>query len=400
MENGLTVLYAHVPGSDTVTTSIVYKVGSRHEETGDTGLAHMLEHMLFKPTSGKGTKWKDLENKGAHMNATTWLDRTLYYFNLPKEYLGEMLEVEADRMRNTLLTDKEFLPERANVLSEYEIQNSTPGEVLNWNIIATAFQNHGYHHDTIGWRGDIENYTTAQLKRFYDRYYWPNNATLIIAGDIEEPTLVREVVKHFGHLSPGTVYTTPPRVEAPQQGERRTVLRRDTPLRMVNMAFKAPAFTHPDWLPLSIALIYLADEETSPLYKALVETQLATDIGHGMYPTHDPFVAFLTVNGRDGVSYSEIEKAVTTTLRKEQKKKLGNKAIALIKEWLLADEAQSRDGSRNIALTLSEYVATGDWRLYPDTMRAIERVTTDDVMRAMRTYLTFKQVTIGTLEKP
>jgi len=394
------VLYAEVKGSDTVTTSIVYNVGSRHEETGDTGLAHMLEHMLFKHTTGKGVKWKDLENKGAHLNATTWLDRTLYYFNLPKEYLGEMLEVEADRMRNTLLTDDEFIPERANVLSEYEIQNSTPSEVLAWNMVATAFQNHGYHHDTIGWRGDIENYTTAQLKRFYDRYYWPNNATLIIAGDIDEKTLSHEVMTHFGHLPKGEVYTTTPRVEAPQQGLRRTELRRDTPIRIFNIAFRGPAFTHPDWLPLLVGLNHLMDGETSPLYKALIDTHLGTDVSFGLYPTHDPFLAFVTVNAAEKVSYDEIEKVIKKTIESEKKKKLSPQKLALIKESLLADEAQSRDGSRHVALTLSEYVATGDWKQYPNTFRDIERITPEDVLRVLQTYLTFEQATIGTLLRP
>ncbi len=398
--NGLTVLYAHVKGSITVTTSIVYNVGSRHEETGDTGLAHMLEHMLFKPTTGKGVKWKDLENRGAHLNATTWLDRTLYYFTLPKAYLGDMFAVEADRMRNTLLTDKEFEPERANVLSEYEIQNSTPGEVLAWNIIATAYQNHGYHHDTIGWRGDIENYTTAKLKRFYDRFYWPNNATLIVAGDIDEATLTKEVEKHFSHIDPGEVYSLPVRLEGNQEGMRRVTLRRATPLRIVTLAYKAPSFRSKDWLPLMIALNYLSLGETSALYEALVDTHLGTDISASLYPTHDPFLTFLTVHGTNKVSYEKIESALLKAIETAKKKPISEKKLMLLKESLLAEEAASRDGSRNIALTLSEYVATGDWKQYSNTFKDIESITKEDVMRVMNMYLTQDKATIGTLEKP
>jgi zinc protease len=398
--NGLTVLYAHVKGSITVTTSIVYNVGSRHEETGDTGLAHMLEHMLFKPTTGKGVKWKDLENKGAHLNATTWLDRTLYYFTLPKAYLGDMCAVEADRMRNTLLTEKEFEPERANVLSEYEIQNSAPGEVLVWNVVATAYQNHGYHHDTIGWRGDIENYTTTKLKRFYDRFYWPNNATLIVAGDIDETTLTREVVKHFGHMKSGEVYRLPERREGTQEGMRRVTLRRATPLRVLTLAYKAPAFTHKDWLPLMVALNHLTGGETSPLYKALVDTHRATDVTAALYPTHDAFLAFFTVNGSENVAYENIESTLLKAIEKAKKKPLTEKKLMLLKESLLAEEATSRDGSRNVALALSEYVATGDWKQYPNTFRDIEHITVDDVVRVMHTYLNVDTATIGTLLTP
>ena len=398
--NGLRVLYARVPKSETITTSIVYNVGSRHEETGDTGLAHMLEHMLFKPTTGTGTKWKDLENKGAHLNATTWLDRTLYYFTLPKEYLGGMLEVEADRMRNTLLTDAEFLPERANVLSEYEIQNSTPSEVLAWNVIATAFQNHGYHHDTIGWRGDIERYTTTQLKRFYDRYYWPNNATLIVAGDVDEKTLMKEVSAKFGHITRGQVYTLPVRVEAEQTGVRRASLVRETPLRVMYIAFKAPAFTHPDWLPLSLALSHLTVGETSPFHKALVDSGLLSDISASMYPTHDPYLGFFTMHASENATYETIEDTFFQSLEREKKKGVSTRKLALLKESLLSEEAKSRDGSRNIALTLSEYVASGDWKRFTNSERDIEKIKVADIHRVMRTYLTKDRATIGNLKRP
>lgn len=398
--NGLRVLYAHIPGSETVTTSIVYLVGSRHEETGDTGLAHMLEHMLFKPTRGKGVKWKDLENRGAHLNATTWLDRTLYYFTLPKEHLGDMLQVEADRMRNTLLTDAEFIPERANVLSEYEIQNSNPGEVLSWNVIATAFQNHGYHHDTIGWRSDIEGYTTLKLKRFYDRYYWPNNATLIVAGDIDESFLNASVTHAFGHLKKGETYVGPHRIDMAQQGQRRTTLVRETPLRIMYVGYKAPAFTHPDWWPLMLGMEYLTRGETSPLYKALVDTHRATDVDGTLYPTHDPYLAYFTIHGREHVSYDDIESVFMKCIHTVTHAPLTAKALLPYKEMLLAEEAKSRDGSRHIALTLSEYVASGDWRNYPRTFDAILRVTPRDVLRALKTYLVPHRSTIGTLHTP
>lgn len=396
--NGLTVLYAQVPGSITVTTTIVYNVGSCHEATNETGLAHMLEHMLFKPTSGKGVKWKDLENKGAHLNATTWLDRTLYYFTLPKQYLGDMLEVEADRMVNTLLTDAEFLPERANVLSEYEMYNSRPEMVLEWRMVAAAFENHGYHHDTIGFRGDIEAYTTEALTSFYRRHYCPNNATLIVAGDYALTELNDLVVKKFAHIKPGNIHALRPRIEAPQEGTRRVVLTRETPLRVLNLAWKAPAFTHPDWTPLMVALNYLTDGETSPLYKALVDTHLANDVTASLYPTHDPYLAFLTVRAANGVAYTDIETAIMKIIAKVQKQGVSEKALAPLREALLADEAQSRDGTRAVALNLAEYVATGDWKRYAHALSHIESVTSEDVLRVLRTYLVSERLTIGTLD--
>lgn len=398
-KNGLTVLSVYVPKSPTVTTTIVYNVGSRHERTGETGLAHMLEHMLFKPTTGKGVKWKDLENKGAYLNATTWLDRTLYYFNLPKECLGDMLAVEADRMRNTLLTDDEFMPERANVLSEYEMYNSRPEMALDWHMVATAFQTHTYHHDTIGFRTDIERYTTDTLKSFYNRYYWPSNATLIIAGDIDEAELKRLVIKHFAPLKAGVVEPHIPNTEPKQEGMRRVVLERPTPLRLINMAFKAPAFLSPDWTALMLGLSYLTSGETSPLYTTLVTKGLATSVEAHLYPTRDPFLAFLQVYTADTTQYEIVESIIWKEIAKAAKKPIKAETLALLKEELYTNELFSRDGSMHIALQLAEYVAAGDWTKYNNSLDVIMKTTASDVARVLQTYLTKTTATIGTLEK-
>jgi zinc protease len=396
--NGLTVLYARVKGSPTVTTVVVYKVGSRHEYTGETGLAHMLEHMLFKPTTGTGLKWKDLENKGADLNATTWLDRTLYYFNLPKAYFGDMLEVEADRMRNTLLTDEEFLPERSNVLSEYEMYNSRPEMALDWHMVRTAFQSHGYHHDTIGFRSDIEGYTTEKLKAYYDKHYWPENATLIVTGDIPEKELETQVVRHFGKIGKGTFTPSKERVEEEQEGTRRVALVRETPLRLMSVAFKAPAFSSPDWVPLMLGLNYLTLGETSPLYSALVDKGLATQVEAHMYPTHDPFLATFSLFATQKASYGAIETTLLKQIEKAMEKPISAKTLEVLKETLYAEELFSRDGSLAIGLSLAEYVATGDWRRYPKSLEAIEKTTGEDIMRVMKTYLTMQKATVGTLE--
>ncbi len=399
-KNGLTVLSVRIPKSETVTTSIVYLVGSRHEKTGETGLAHMLEHMLFKPTTGKGVKWKDLENKGAHLNATTWLDRTLYYFTLPKAYFSDMLAVEADRMRNTLLTDKEFLPERTNVLSEYQIHNSHADSVLEWRMGAAAFETHGYHHDTIGFKSDIEAYTTKKLKSFYDRYYRPHNATLIVVGDISEDDLMKHVEKYFSPLERYEAIPDEARVEEEQEGVRRVTLSRPTPLRVINFAWKAPSFGHPDWLPLMLGLRYLDDGEVSPLYKALIETKLATNTSVHLFPTHDPYLAFLSIYTCEHVAYDIVEDAVVKTLKKILGKKISAKKIELLKEALIVDELAERDGTRAVALSLSEYVASGDWRKYTKQIEEIEKISVEQIEHALKTYLTLTKCTIGTLEKP
>lgn len=400
--NGLTVLCVHIVGSPTVTTNIVYRVGSQNEKTHETGLAHMLEHMLFKPTSGKGLKWKDLENKGANLNATTWLDRTLYYFNMPHEYLGDMLAVEADRMRNVLLSPKEFEPERANVLSEYEMYNSRPEMALDWHVVAAAFESHGYHHDTIGFRSDIEQYSIELLRSFYDQHYWPHHATLIVAGDFSDTQILAEVKKHFTSIKrPIKIPTTGhrQRIEAPQEGMRRVSLVRDTPIRYMTMAYKAPAFTSPDWTALQLALFYLTNGETSPLYKALVEKGYATSVESSLSPTKDPFLASFQVYATENTSYATIESAILNEISTIARYGIPKRELALQKELIYAGILLSRDGTMHIASELAEYVATGDWTRYATALTEIEAVSEDAIKRVVKEYLDPICATIGTIHK-
>lgn len=397
-QNGLRVVFVSLPGSPTVTTNIVYHVGSKDETTGETGLAHMLEHMLFKPTHTKGLAWKALEDKGASLNATTWLDRTLYYFNLPKEYVGEMLMVEADRMRNVTLTDEEFLPERANVLSEYEMNNSKPDEALMWCVEGAAFQSHGYKHDTIGFRKDIEAFTTEKLQRFYDRYYWPNNATLIVVGDIETNELLAHIHEHFAHI-PGNFVPAmrPHAVEPAQEGPRRVELVRATPMRNLILAFKAPAFASRDWTALMLALNHLTLGETSVLHKKLIDSNLATNIESHLFPTHEAFLALFTVTATEKASYEKIEAIIFAALEALHKKPLGSAELSLLKTYNHAHELMSRDGAFNIAAQLGEYVATGSWERYFDGLDELMNITAKEVQKAAQTYLTRNGTTIGTI---
>ncbi len=399
-KNGLRVLFVSLPGSPTVTTNIVYHIGSQDEAYGETGLAHMLEHMLFKPTLTKGLAWKKLEEKGAVLNATTWLDRTLYYFNLPKEYLGEMLDVEADRMRNLTITDEEFLPERANVLSEYEMYNSKPESALDWNMAGTAFQAHGYGHDTIGFRADIEAFTTAKLKAFYDRYYWPNNATLIVVGDVPVHEVLTSIHTHFAHI-PGNFDPAlrSHSIEQKQEGTRRVELARETPVRACMMAFKAPPFTSREWTALNLGLRHLTLGETSVLHRALVDTQLATSVDAHLYPTKDPYLALFEIYATEKGSYEKIEHVVLGAIDTLHKKPLSTTELTLLKTFDRAQELVSRDGTFNIAAQLGEYVATGAWERYFDGLAELKGITATEVQAAARTYLQKAHMTIGTIVK-
>ena len=190
--NDLRVLYVHRPGTGVVTSDIVYMVGSRDEARGETGIAHMLEHMLFKPTTfdierGDDSAAMRFEREtGINLNANTWKDRTSYYFSYPKEHFDRALRIEAERMRSVVLTDTEFKPEQANVLSEFDMYAGDEQFSLSVQMMASAFHSHPYGHETIGFREDIAAYTTDKLKAFYDTFYAPTNATLIIFEDVSE----------------------------------------------------------------------------------------------------------------------------------------------------------------------------------------------------------------------
>lgn len=396
--NDLKILYYKVPNSPTVTTTIVYHVGSKDEGPGVSGATHMLEHMLFKPTKTKGLLWKTLEEKGAQLNATTWHDRTLYYFTLPKNYLGDMLEVEADRMRNLDLIDKQFQPERANVLSEYEMYNSMPSDALETNVVNAAFQKHGYQHSTIGFRSDIEAFTVEKLQAFYDTYYWPNNATLIIAGDVDEQTMLQAVKKHFSGITKQSIHRQrTDEIEPKQEGKRSVILNRATPLRQLIMAYKAPAFGTKDWLALSVLLEYIGGSESSLLHEALVSSDLATSVHTALYPTKDPFLAFIDVKATTGASYQKIENSVETILKSLQTKKLSKTDLKHTITSLKAQEILSRDGTFNVSHNLAEFVSMGNWEYFHAYLIDLDTLTPADIQAVAKTYLQVDALTIGTI---
>lgn len=399
--NGLRVLYAQTKGTGTVTTNIVYLVGSRHEARGETGITHMLEHMMFKDTSENGKRdkvlaWKELENIGALMNATTSLDRTNYFFTLPTQYLKDMLAVEARRMRHITLTDAAFQPERANVMSEYEMYAGHPLATLDASVVATAYHAHTYGHDTIGHKTDIEDYTVEKLSQYHDTFYWPNNAYLIIVGDIPKDEVLKEVKTIFQNVpaSPQPIPRTEVR-EPEQLGERRTTVKRQSPIQILSVHYKNVSASHPDWVPLYLLLAYLADGKLSVLHKALVDTHKASSVCPYQFPTYDAFLCGIYVYVSQNTSLGEVEEEVLAAIEMCKKKKLIKKELLMLKNKVRASELYERDGGNAIAGSLTEYVGTGDWTNYFTLLEQIDTVTPDDLQRVARTYLTETRRTIG-----
>lgn len=402
--NGLRVLFCRVPHSDTVITNIVYLVGSRHEGPGKTGVAHMLEHMLFKDTRDKnGVRAKmprhiPLQNKGALLNASTWTDRTNYYFVLPPEYLGDMLEAEAERMRGLIISPKEFKPEQQNVLSEYEMYAGRPEFILDSAINAHAFISHGYGHDTIGYKSDIESLTCDDLRTFYDTYYWPNNAYVVVAGDVMRDDVLRLIHTHFGHIgrSPRP-FPTQSVVEPPRIGRHNFTIRKETPLILTTVSCSAPSATDPDWVVLEVALSYLASGKLSPLYKALVESHKASGVHAALVPSHDPGALALEITATKGTDIKVIHAIVFTELEKLRSIPIRAQDLVRVKNKLTADILYGRDGVQTIVRELTEYIAAGMWEKYASILDEIRAVTPQDVMRCAQKYLREDTSITGTL---
>jgi zinc protease len=421
LTNGMKVLLVENRVAPVATVMVLYKVGSRNEAVGYTGSTHLLEHMMFKgtPTFNKERNTQiaaTLQKIGAAFNATTWYDRTNYFETVPSDQLELTIKLEADRMRNSLIADADRQSEMTVVRNELERGQNEPSEVLDEAVYAAAFREHPYHHPTIGWRADVEGVPTSRLKEFYDTFYHPNNAALILVGDFERGAALELIQEHFG------VYSVPehpiPEVyteEPPQQGERRLVIRRAGELALVQMAFHTPgvlgqtnvlsndelaerAANPPadnDIYPLVVLSVALSHGITSRLYQALVETELAVDAHSNTDQHRDPGLFNLYATVSPGVEPQKVEETMLEELRKVSEEGLTEAEVEKAKQQIIAQVAYSRDGTFNIAMQMSEAEAVADWRFYKDYEANISKVTPADTKRVAQIYFTEDNRTVG-----
>lgn len=421
LANHLKVLLVENRVAPVVTVLVLYKVGSRNEAVGHTGSTHLLEHMMFKgtPTFNKDRNTQiaaTLQKIGADFNATTWYDRTNYFETVPSDQLELAIQLEADRMRNSLIADADRQSEMTVVRNELERGQNEPALVLDEAVYATAFREHPYHHPTIGWRADVENVPTARLKTFYDTFYHPNNATVIIVGDFDEAQTLSLIEKHFGAY-PATdapipeVYTDEPA----QEGERRLTIRRAGELALVQIAFHTPAVlgqmkvlsskelaeraaappAENDIYPLIILSAALSNGVSSRLYQSLVEKELAVSVQTNCDQFRDPGLFNIYATVKPGVEPREVEEVILKELRLVADEGLAAAEVEKAKQQILAVVAYHRDGTFNIAVQMSEAEAVADWRFYKDYGANIARVTAADIQRVAQKYFTENNRTVG-----
>ncbi|ACB77900.1 M16 family metallopeptidase [Opitutus terrae] len=399
--NGLTVLLMPEHSSPTLTFMVTYRVGSRNEVTGTTGATHLLEHLMFKGTPEfnreKGNSVDQfLERIGGNYNATTWLDRTNYYANIASENLEGYVAIEADRMRNLWLRDQDRQPEMTVVRNEFERGENNPFQALIKEIFQAAYVAHPYHHSTIGWRSDIENVPIGKLREFYDTFYWPNNATVSVIGDVESVAALALVKKYYGVFprSPRPIpelYT----VEPAQTGMRHVTVKRAGQLGVVAIGHKVPAATHADYPAIQILSAILTSGKNSRLYKALTDKNLTVSVDAFLGFNHDPSLHITFAPLAPGASLENVEKIVYEEVERLKKDGVTPTEVSTAAAKILADAAFQRDGSFAIAGNLNECIAAGDWTLYYGIEEATKRVTAADVQRVANTYFNYDQSTAG-----
>lgn len=406
LDNGLKVLLFPDLSKQTMTVNMTYLVGSRHENYGETGMAHLLEHMLFKGSTKHTNIPAELSAHGARPNGSTWYDRTNYFetFAATDDNLKWALDLESDRMVNSFVAKKDLDTEMTVVRNEFESGENNPGEILEERMMSTAYLWHNYGNSTIGARADIENVPIERLQAFYKQYYQPDNAVLVIAGKFDEVKTLALVKAYFAGIAKPTralpsIYTLDPT----QDGEREVTLRRTGDVQVVGAAYHVPNGAHADFAALDILSEVLGDEPSGRLYKALVETKQAASISAYAYQLHDPGMALMFAEVRQGDSLQTARDTLIKTIEGVAANPPTAEEIERARTRLLKQIDLNLNDSGAIGRTLSEWMGMGDWRLYFLHRDRLRKVSAADVKRVAAAYFKASNRTTGIFvptEKP
>jgi zinc protease len=398
LANGLQVLLYPDQSSSTVNVNVTYKVGSRHESYGETGMAHMLEHMNFKGTPTHPKIMDELSSRGARANATTAYDRTNYFETLPATTanLEWALGMEADRMTHSLIAKRDLDSEMTVVRNEFEAGENAPARVLRERVLETAYLWHNYGHPTIGARADIEGVPIERLQKFYHLYYQPDNAALIVTGKFDPKTTLAYIEKVFGAIPKPTrilpnLYTAEP----PQDGMREVTLRRAGSEQVLDEAFHVPADAHPDSASLSLLTSLLNERPAGLLYKRLVETKLAVSASVELEAMYDPGFLMISVTLPKGGDLTAVRHELDAILQTVRSQDFSQEELERVRHDQLNGYERLLNSAPEMASNLSENVAVGDWRLLFWDRDLLKNVTVADVKRVANAYLIDSNLTVG-----
>lgn len=398
LPNGLRVLLFPDQSKQTITVNITYLVGSRHENYGETGMAHLLEHLVFKGTPKHPNIPQELTAHGARPNGTTSYDRTNYFetFAATEENLKWALDLEADRMTNSYIAKKDLESEFSVVRNEFEMGENNPFGAMLKQMMGAAFLWHNYGKTTIGARSDIENVPIDRLQAFYRNYYQPDNAVLMVAGKIDEPKTLALVNQYFAPIAKPTrvlnkIYTQEPT----QDGERVVTVRRTGDIQGVGVLHHTPASSHPDFAALELIGQILGDQPSGRMHKALVETKKAAAIASFNFQTHDPGMSVQFAIVPKDASLDEARNVLLQTIDGLTKTPPTKEEVERARGQLLKQIELSLNSSEEIGLALSEWVGMGDWRLYFLHRDRVRKATSEDVQRVAAAYFKQANRTIG-----
>ena len=398
LSNGLSVLLFPDPSKPIITVNITYKVGSRHEDYGETGMAHLLEHLVFKGTPKHPNIPQELTEHGARPNGTTSFDRTNYYetFDATEENLRWALDLESDRMVNSYIAKKDLDSEFSVVRNEYERGENSPSGVLYKRMLGAMFQWHNYGKSTIGEKSDIEGAPIERLQAFYRKYYQPDNAVLVVAGKIDEQKTLDLVNEYFSKIPKPTRQLIPTYTKEPtQDGERQVTLRRTGDVQVFSTMYRIPAASHADYAALSVLGDLLSDEPSGRLYKALVENKKAASVYGGASGLAEGGFINFVCEVRMEQPVADAQAAMLSVLDELKNNPPTAEEVEKAKTRLLKNREMFFKQSDRVGLSLSNYIGQGDWRLsflYRDNL---EKVTPDDVSRVALRYLKADNRTIG-----
>jgi len=409
LDNGLTVVLKESRRAPVTTFWVWYRVGSRDEVPGITGIAHWAEHMLFKGSEAfpKGAIDTQIARNGGAMNGFTWLDFTTFFETLPSDRIDLSLHIEADRMVNALFDPQEIEPERMVIISERQGAENSPTFLLGEEVVGAAFRVHPYHHDTIGDMCDLETISHDDLWRHYQTHYGPNNAVAVAVGDFEAAEMLTRIRDRFGPIPARSEPRSVNRPEPPQRGERRVSLEGPGSTAYLQAAYRAPAATDPDFFSMLVATSILTGasgmnlfapgppNRSSRLYKALVETGLAAGISGSLPAMLDPFLYDVTVTVRTGRTLDEIEAVLDAEIDRIAHEPIAGQELHTAIKQAKAQFAYSAESVTNQGFWLGYSSVVADTSWFESFLDHLGAVTVDDVGRVAEAYLVRRNRTVG-----
>jgi len=401
LDNGLKVMILEDHSTPIVSVQVWYRVGSRNERTGETGLSHMLEHMSFKGSSKlKSEEFSQIvQRNGGTDNASTSYDFTRYYTDIGSDKLELILEYYADMMSGLTLGEEEFTSERDVVREEKRLRDNSPFGRLAAEFNATAFVAHPYRNPIIGWDSDIDAWTTDKIRDYYSLYYVPNNATLVIAGDVETASALGMARKHFGPIPRGASPPPVAAVEPEQVGEKRIkVHKEDATSPAILIGYHIPSFDHPDQYALDVISTILSSGKSSRLYKSLVyEKELALSAGGGGSERIDPAIFSISALARPGVDIAKVEEALLVELDRLKDEDVPDREFRKAMNQATSGFTFGRQSVSSLAFEIGLYEAMGSYAYVQNYLDNLSKVTKEDIKSVARKYFTEPNRTVAIL---